>query len=61
MLKVLIDDISKFDYDIEIYKDKDFTILKIIEDTIDDEDKKVCISLDKETLKRLINSLVECL
>lgn len=60
-MKVLIEDISKFDYDIEIYKDEDFTILKIIEDTLEDGDKKVCISVDKETLKRLINSLVECL
>ena len=59
-MKVLIDDISKFDYDIEIYKDKDFTILKIIEDALD-KTQQVSISIDRETLKRVINSLIECL
>ena len=58
---ILIDDISKFDYDIEIYKDKDFATLKITEDVLEGENKKLCISIDKETLKRLINSLIECL
>lgn len=59
-MNILIDDISKFDYNIEICKNEDFTVLKVIYDTLD-EKEQVCISIDKETLKRLINSLVECL
>lgn len=55
-----IDDISNFDYDLEIYKNGDYTDLVIIDDT-KDETVYIDISIDKETLKRFIHALVNSL